>query len=260
MTDLTKPEAPVEHLSVSAIKKYFTSPKKFYDVYVMKKPFVSSFTMETGKAWHKALESHYLGASDPLQIATTYFIENYSKLPEEEKDADAMAKALVALEKNFNDYITIKKEWVPLHLEISAKCGSPTENGLPLKGQIDVITTSRGILDHKYVKTRGGQAGEGEETSTFHYVQAWFYFYLYRELMKEDPLYFIIAEYKQTKNRDGSSQYKESMVLYEDPWMKKLDKWYDDFCINLRYQRRFLPNPFQSYGADDWAEYLNSPL
>lgn len=282
----------VAHLSPSAVKQYFQSPAKFWHTYVAKSAFTSSFTMERGTAWHKGVESLCLGMSvkNAQKSACLQLIHGYNALPDTQKDPDALALTLKKLEENLELYDAEEKLWklqkengeVEKFIECKGFYKFEEENVLPMKGKMDALVELdgailaliwkaqeseecpfkvgelyKGVLDHKYVSKNEGQAGEGG-SKFFHAVQAHIYYYLYQSLTGHFPDFFVIGQFKESKNRDKSSQYTEKYIFYTDKFIKKMDTFYKYLCEDILSRKHFLPNPFQSYGGEDWREFLTS--
>lgn len=282
-------EPIVKYLSASAIKAYFASPAKFWSTYVARNAITSSLTMETGTAWHKGVESLCLGSTlkTAIKRSQAQLVEGFKTLPQEDQDIEALSENLKALAANLTTYSQEEKAWILVHdangnalIEVSGAY-IPEEGAkkLPIKGRMDAIVelpgsylsligelegltfdetrTYEGILDHKYVSKREGQAGEGG-SKFFHAVQAYMYYYSFLALRGFPPTFFAIGQFKASKNRDKTSQYKEQYILYTPTFLEKMDKFYIYLCEDLLSRKHFLPNPFQSYGNEDWKDFLNS--
>jgi len=255
-TPVLKPVPPVKHLSYSALYTYFKSPKKFFDSYIARTDkFENNLTLICGKAWHKGLEAHYKGMDEPIQHAVTLFHEQVLKLEEGKRDLESEEKEFDRLVTNLELYFAMPKNWkAGSETELSVTCESPIEGSLPLKGQMDQLDNGTGIVDHKYVNTFAAKDTE------FHYVQAFVYYHLYFKHKGFYPTHFRISEWKKSKNRDGSPQLQEIVIVYDPSWLHKVLLWYRDVCTLLSYQRAYPANPFQMFDGDDWKDYLHSKL
>lgn len=248
-------ENPVAHLSYSALYSYFSSPAKFWKQYVMKAPFERKITMVFGSAWHHGLEMHLKGMDDPIGSAIRYALGEIEKCPESErKDQNKLNRKLAHLESNLEHFLPQTKEWEIVDVEKTIVCPPPIEGGLPMKGKIDLVVPGE-IWDHKYVHAVSGKPDE------FYYVQAWFYYQLYKHEYGKAPKAFRILEFKEVPYRDKSrGQFQPRVILYDERWIEKVSQWYLDVCIQINAQRRFPANPFDMFGGDDWKEYLTSKV
>lgn len=245
---------PVAHLSYSALYSYFSSPAKFWKQYVMKAPFERRVTMIFGSAWHHGIEMKLKGHKDPVGSAIRYVFKELEKTPESEKEDQAkIDRKLNHLEKNLDFFLPTTKEWDVIDIEKGISCPSPVEGGLPMKGKIDLVVPDE-IWDHKYVYAASGKPDE------FYYVQAWFYYQLYKHEYGKTPKAFRILEFKETPYRSGKPQYVPRVIVYDPKWIEKVSEWYLDVCIQINAQRRFPANPFDIFGGADWKEYLNQKI
>lgn len=246
----------VDRLSYSAVRSFLTSPYKFYKFYVNREKSAYSLTMAVGSAWHHGLENYFKGDKEYIKKAVEYLYDKQDLVKEDtpsnkhEKLEKDFIKSVEELVRNLKTYQELKREWEPEMIERKINVLEPIKGGIGITGRLDVITKDPWPVDHKYV-SRFSSSKEG------YYVQAWFYYYLVKEAMGEYPKYFIVSEFKRSKNRDGSPQLRDIPIEYKSDWIQKIDQWYLDVCEQILNQRKFMPNPFQAYGANDWTEYLN---
>lgn len=251
----------IDHLSYSAVRSFLTSPYKFWSSYVAKQPFKPNLPMLMGSAWHKGLENYLSGnLKNTLIAANDYITKNVDEVRETiskdklEEFEKKLAKELHDLADNleaYHSYTGSERTWKPSeHIEKYTRAMAPVEGSLPISGMIDVIDADGNPIDHKYV---GRFSTGGTEK---YQVQAWFYYYLTKEVTGEYPQYFRISEFKKVKNRDGSPQLKDLIIIYKSEWIEKVDRWYLEVCEQILGQKHFIPNPFQMFGCEDWKEYL----
>lgn len=240
-----------------------TSPAKFWNQYVAKCGFKPNLSMAAGSAWHKALEHVFDPLTklpvNPWKIASDSLLDAYNGILAETKDSavdkfkKSFAKEMKDMERNLETYFQEKRGWDPgEHIERKVSMPSPVEGGLAISGVIDVVDVDGNPVDHKYV---GQFSRDGAEK---YYVQAWFYYYLVRQLTGKAPCHMIISEFKKTQNRDKGPQLREILIEYEARWMKKIDFWYEAVSQQILSQKTFMANPFQFFGGSDWDEYLRS--
>lgn len=249
----------IDHLSYSATRSFMTSPLKFWKEYVIREEFKPNLTVFMGQCWHKGLEYFLLSGDTDLKKIEEFFNKGKVKLLEritgeelEEMNKD-LDKELKALKENLLIYFALKIEWQSSGVvERKISMPSPVEGGLPITGVIDVVDVAGNPIDHKYV-SRFTTDGPDK-----YLVQAWFNYYLVKELTGKYPGYFRISEFKKVPNRNKESQLKEIIVIYEAPWMKRIDQWYKEISEQILKQIHFLPNPFSFFDNADWLEYINS--
>jgi len=249
MTKL-KQEQFIKHLSYSAIRTFMTSPAKFWKAYVIRDRFEGNLTMVAGQAWHKGLELKFKGEKKWQAHGLQYLIDKAEDI--ESITEDDLVKELERMEINFGTYAQIELPFEPTeYVEHFVTVASPVEGGLPIKCGIDLITTDGGVTDHKYVKRFDGKPEQ------FYYIQAWFCYHSVFAITGKYPDFFRISEFKKVKNRDGSPQLKNKVIIYDDKWLDRVGQWYADVTKQILGQKAFMPNPFQIFGGEDWIEYLN---
>ena len=156
------------------------------------------------------------------------------------------------LEENLKAYPEMERQWEPSNIiERKIVMPSPVKGGLPISGITDILEKAGNPVDHKYI-------GRRDNSGTQKYmIQAWFYYYLVKHETGKYPAYFLVSEFKKTKNRDKSPQLQEKILEYEEKWVKKIDKFFVAVCEQILGQKHFIPNPFSLFDNSDWTEYLN---
>jgi len=256
--DNIKEKKEIDHLSYSALRAFLKSPAKFFDEYIAKIPMKPSLTMEAGKAWHRGLELYYkkdpnytIKAVEQLNNKREELYKNFKTDEAKEKFNAKFEKEIKDLARNLESYngkidgeIAIEKKATVIDLPLG---------GLPITGIVDLLDKHGNPVDHKYISayTKGPLYK--------HFVQAWFYYYIAKEITGKYPQYFIISEFKKTRNRDKSPQLQESAIIYGDSFdIEKIDQWYLDVCNQIQNQKSFYSNPFQIDEPTDWINYLKS--
>lgn len=270
----------MKHLSYSAIRTYFSSPAKFKARYIDYCGFTSTVTMAAGSGWHRGVEEFLKGNEDYVTAGMDEFHFKLKEVPDKDKDAKKILKEMQDLERNLVAYrhLAVRENhegnpqpgvryWNPSeYIEAGGKVRPlwledwPEEEDeftvfpLPMmKARLDLIDeTYSKVVDHKYVH----RFTTGPVTNF--YPQAFFNYYVATSLTGICPDEFIIAEWKKTPNRDGSPQYQEIVIKYEDEWIEKMQYWYEQVAKQIEAQLNYPPNPFQMYDAEDWEEFINN--
>lgn len=247
---------PIQHLSYSACRQFYTSPAKFAKFYINKERMENTpMPMAIGSAWHKGLEELFKGNKDYVQEGVKYFenaaseIEGYGT---DEFDFAGYKKNMEALVRNLEQYTNEERAWEPHPEMIEVKAGMPCphEGGFPMVAIMDVISKETATpVDHKYVSAYSSDPRK-------YYVQGWFQYHLTHHITGVYPEVFIISEFKKSKNRDGSPQLREMVIPYQEKWLKNVGKWYVATSQQIYNQMYFMPNPFAQYGTDDWNDFL----
>ena len=247
----------VDHLSYSAVRSFMVSPNKFHKSYVLRERMLGSMSMAAGKAWHKALEYHYRGMEykQAIKQAKEYLMTEAIQTRGDLTEEDVLNEVHL-LGENFKLYLSRERSWKPKYIEESIIIPSPVRYGLPIKCVMDIVDMDNNIIDHKYIGARN------KKPDTQYYMQAWFYYHAVKELTGFYPEKFIAAEFIRgslascKKENAAIDKYTEKVILYNKEWISKIDEWYGKFCIQLRKQKEFLPNPFQLYDYEEWDQYL----
>lgn len=247
-----KSKSFIDHLSYSAVRSFCVSPAQFYKFYVMREEFPPSLSMLAGSAWHAGVEEYYRnGPAAYIGAAVDKMLEGRESLTP--KEIGMFDKEIEGLKENLKLYPSLRPETDNIDvIERKVSMPSPVEGGAAITGVIDLIDKHGNPVDHKY---KGRYTHEGPQK---YMIQAWFYYYLTKEVTGKYPAYFQIDEFKKTPNRDGSEQLRAMVLMYEDKWIKKVDDWYVELTQQIMGQKYFIPNPFQFFGGEDWDEYINS--
>jgi hypothetical protein len=208
--------------------------------------------MAEGKAWHKGLEmfftrpENYIG--DALQELTDTKDE-IQDFDEEEFQivGERLEENLIVYREEFADRNWKDNQYVEMKV---SKIPSPIEGGLPLTAQMDLVDNKGNPVDHKYVGVYS--IGNGYE----HYVQAWFYYWATQNLTGKFPEYFVLSEFKKTKNRDKNPQLQDTVILYDQKWIDKVSEWYRQVSLMVQNQTYYPINPFKNFDNEDWQAYL----
>lgn len=224
-----------------------------------------------GRAGHKALEHFYNGVEkdESIRLGLGYlqsvsdFEINFGKAT----SARAIKEKKKKMEKEYLQAVNFYLARPPRHKVLGVEVintvhvpGLP----LPIKAVSDLVVESRvqkgavDIVDHKFVDSFSSL---GNDKPLF-VLQAIFNYYTVRDLYDMPVKRFILQECKKKKNRDGKSQMKRHIIVYEDHA--------DDFALFHRLikdatkeigrKQVFLPNPTDMFEGKNSFEIYRMEL
>lgn len=246
---------PIQHWSYSSLMAFLRNPLAWHKRYVEKvydMPGTPSGFV--GRAGHKALEHYYSGT--PKDVAVRLGLEYLKTVSDFEiefgKAQSLRARRMrrLAMEEEYRQaigfYLARAPRFRVVGVEVMALARVP---GLPLpvKAVSDLVVESKGnpgcvdIVDHKFVDSFSTL---GNDKPLF-ILQALFNYYTVFEEFKKPVKRFIVQECKKKKNRDGKSQMRRYVILY-DEHQEDFEVFYrllNDASEEIARPRKYLPNP-----------------
>lgn len=265
---------PVEHYSASGFVKISTNPYMFKinNINGEYLETTNSVTSILGKAVHTAMK-YYLGGGTDVPTpaeegdAIKFGFEKGKEYIDSNSDGMIHYTSTIptrqALEEKYAycyfEYVKslnigkIAKEVVMV--EKMLKHTVEVENRslpVPLKGEPDLVYRDMEgrlvIMDHKIVSS----FSKDDEVDGPKLLQAAFYYFLVYAETGEKPHSIIFSEFKHTKNRDGSDQWKPYEMEFEKYLMifELFYRMYQDVTDMLMGKQVFLPNMMTMYDKE----------
>lgn len=213
-----------------------------------------------GVAGHIALEHFYGGCTKEQAIEAG--LSYLQRVPDFElqfgvaKTKSAQKEKRLSMEREYLQAIGFYLARPPRHkvLGIEVK-GVAKVPGLPLpvKAVSDLVVESKGnpgavdIVDHKFVDS----FSKSKDKAAYQ-LQAVFNYYTVGELYGRPVKRFIILECKKGKNKNGKSQLRRHVFLYEDmtETFELFERLIQDATLELKSKRRYLPNPSDMFEGE----------
>ena len=233
--------------------------------------FPSTPAAVIGRAGHKALEYFYQGVGK--EEATALGLAYLRSVPDfeiefgkaESKRAQRAKRS--AMESEYLQAIRFYLKRAPRHkvlgVEVSAMARVPGI-ALPVKAVSDLVVESRGnggavdIVDHKFVDSFSAL---GTDKPLF-VLQAMFNYYTVREEYGVPVKRFILQECKKKKNRDGKSQMRRHVILYDEceEDFELFHRLLRDATEEISRRRIYLPNPSDMFEGKNSFEIYRMGL
>lgn len=265
---------PVPHYSYSSFTKFGSDPFMFKVNYINGDQLetTSSPTNVLGKSIHKALETYLGGNKDvpvpendgeAIKIAHEVglkYLQGYSDgfigyntvIENREKLNERFASTFFGYIKEFNykkyvKEIVLVEKMLKTKVEVDGKVLP-----IPLKGSADLVYRDyKGrliIRDHKITSTYSNEdAIDGAKL-----IQAAFNFFTVSAELGERPYSMVYAEYKISKNKDGSPQMREFEIIFEQHPLifEFFFRYYYDVTSALMGKQVFVPNVYAMYDKE----------
>lgn len=172
-----------------------------------------------------------------------------------------------AMEKEYLQAVGFYLERPPRHKVLGVEVMSTARvKGLPLpiKAVSDLVVESRvekgaiDIVDHKFVDSF---SAIGNEKPLF-VLQAIFNYFTVQEVYGLPVKRFILQECKKKKNRNGASQMKRHVILYEDHKddFELFFRLINDASTEIARRQVFLPNPSDMFEGKNSFEIYRMGL
>lgn len=284
-----KTRYPVEHWSYSSLMSFLRNPLAWHKRYVEKVyDMPSGPSAFIGRAGHKALEYFYSHVSEDHKKYIFYDRANAESMVSQKpykgikersiefglqylrtvsdfeidfgKAESARAKRMkrLAMEEEYLQAIGFYLARAPRYdvhgVEVMATARVPGLP-LPLKAVSDLVVSSRGnpgaldIVDHKFVDSFSVL---GNEKPLF-LLQAIFNYYTVSREFGKPVKRFILQECKKKKNRDGKSQMRRHVIVFEDHQedFTTFHRLIKDASAEIARPRTYLPNPSDMFEGNN---------
>lgn len=258
-----KKKLPIEHWSYSSLMAYLRNPLAWYKRYVEKVyDMPSTPSSFVGRAGHLALEHFYLGASkeEAIQHGLQY-LRNVSDFEIDfgrAKSKRAQRLKRKQMEASYERAIGFYLARPPRHQVLGVEVkGLATIEGLPLplKAVSDLVVRSRvdsnalDIVDHKFVDTFSKYGSN----KTLFVIQALFNYYTVAAAYDAPVRRFIVQECKKTKNADGRSQMRRSVIDFNEceSEFELFKRLLHDATEDIAHRRLYLPNPSDMFEGEN---------
>lgn len=215
-----------------------------------------------GRAGHIALQHFYEGAEKEhaIELGLEYLrdIPNFEINFGVHKTRAAQKKKRLAMEKEYLQAIGFYLARPPRHKVLGVEVkGYAQVKGLklPIKAISDLVVESRidpkavDIVDHKFVASF---SPNGADKTAF-ILQAIFNYYTVTKEYKKPVRRFIFQECKKTKNANGRSQMRRSVINFDDcaEEFRLFHKLINDATDEISRKRVYLPNPSDMFEGED---------
>ena len=215
-------QLPIKHWSHSSLMAFLRNPLAWYKRYVEAVyDMPSGPASVVGRAGHLALQHFYSGIGK--EGATALGLEYLRGVPDFEinfgkaKTKIAQKKKRAQMEREYLQAVGFYLERPPKYKVLGVEVkGTVDVEGLPLpiKAISDLVVVSKvdprgvDIVDHKFVSTFSPY---GADKSLF-VLQAIFNYYTVKKTFGKPVRRFIVQECKISRNADGSSQMRRSVI------------------------------------------------
>lgn len=229
---------PIQKLSFSCLRTFFTNPGEFKDRYILNDyKFLQSPAMLVGKMAHMVLELYLTGTElEKAIVHAQNYLEQvkdsdvkWGKTGSREKILQDFSKAVKNYFEEMPDYAQIVSVEQEMFSEIKDTIdGKTISSPIPFHGFTDLVYRNEKkemiIEDYKFVS-----AFKDDDVENPAYIfQAMFYYYLAKVTYNEAPKQCTFREVKISQNKDGSSQHNLITVPYSGEKFEenKIYFWY----------------------------------
>lgn len=273
MAATKRKQLPIAHWSYSSLMAFLRNPLAWHKRYVEGVyDLPASPSGVVGRAAHTALQHFYggLGKEAAVELGLEYlqsvpdFEINFGKA----KGKLAKRKKRQGMERDYLQAIEFYLARPPRYKVVGVEVKAMAEvSGLPLpiKAVSDLVVVSKvdprglDVVDHKFVSSFSPYRAD----KSLFVLQAIFNYYTVKKTFGKPVRRFIVQECKITRNKDGSSQMRRSVVDFRTFRREFIifHRLLRDATTALENMKVFLPNPSDLFEGENSFDiyHLNLP-